>query len=129
MYGYFLQPHNFFVPSPNEAVLKHICANFKGLPNGVKFILIDHCIGELLSINKVLSKHKRIIATRNKSICHLQYMYMKNNRGSSRGFYCRYQIHVIIYTKSYLASFNATELLKKQGKFIRSYYLVACNIF
>ena len=62
MYGYFLQPHNFFVLSPNEAVLKCICADFKGLPNGANFILIDHCVGELLSINKVSSERERTIA-------------------------------------------------------------------
>ena len=61
MYGYFLQPHNFFVLSPNEAVLKCICADFKGLPNGANFILIDHCVGELLSINKVSSERERTI--------------------------------------------------------------------
>ena len=36
-------------------------ADFKGLPNGTKFILIDHCIGELLSINKVSSKCEHTI--------------------------------------------------------------------
>ena len=62
MYGYFLQPHNFFVLSPNEAVLKRICADFKGLPkSGANFILIDHCVGELLSINKVSSERERTI--------------------------------------------------------------------
>ena len=61
MYGYFLQPHNFFVPSPNEAV--HICADFKGLPNGANFILIDHCVGELLSINKVSSESEHTITS------------------------------------------------------------------
>ena len=39
--GNYLQPHNFFVPSPNGVVLKCICANFKGLSNGANFILID----------------------------------------------------------------------------------------
>ena len=61
MFGYFLQPHNFFVLSPNEAVLKRICADFKGLPNGANFILIDHCVGELLSINKVSSEREHTI--------------------------------------------------------------------
>ena len=42
-----------FVPSPNEVVLKLICADFKGLLNGANFILIDHCVDKLLSINKV----------------------------------------------------------------------------
>ena len=45
-----------YVTSPNGAVLKCICVEFKGLPNGVNFILIDHLIGELLSINKVSRK-------------------------------------------------------------------------
>ena len=35
---------------------------FKGLPNGANFILIDHCVGELLSINKVSSERQRTIA-------------------------------------------------------------------
>ena len=61
MYGYFLQPHDFFVPSPNEAVLKRICADFKGLPNGANFILIDHCVDEILSINKVSSERERTV--------------------------------------------------------------------
>jgi len=42
-------------------VLKCICADFKGLPNGANFILIDHCVGELLSINKVSSERERTI--------------------------------------------------------------------
>ena len=35
-----------------------MCADFKGLPNGANFILIDYCIDELLSINKVSSECK-----------------------------------------------------------------------
>ena len=35
---------------------------FKGLPNRANFILIDHCIGELLSINKVWSEQKCTVA-------------------------------------------------------------------
>ena len=35
---------------------------FKGLPNGASFILIDHCVGELSSINKVSSERKPTIA-------------------------------------------------------------------
>ena len=42
-------------------VLKHNCAGFKGLPNGANFIVIDHCVGELLSINKVSSERERTI--------------------------------------------------------------------
>ena len=49
---------NFFVCSPNEAVLKYNC--LKGF---LKFILIDHCVGELLSINKVSSEGERTIHT------------------------------------------------------------------
>ena len=41
------------MPSPNEAVLKSICMDFKGLSNGANFILMDYCVGKLLSINKV----------------------------------------------------------------------------
>ena len=41
MGNFYTEPHNFFVPSPNELVLKRICADFKGLPNGAYFILID----------------------------------------------------------------------------------------
>ena len=40
---------------------RRICAEFKGFPNGANFILIDHCVGELLSINKVSSEHERTI--------------------------------------------------------------------
>ena len=65
MYGQFLQPHNFFVCSPNEAVLKRNCADFKGLPNGANSILIDHCVGELLSINKMSSERERTIYSYN----------------------------------------------------------------
>ena len=36
-------------------VLKGSYTDFKGLPNGLNFILIDHCVGELLS-NKVSSE-------------------------------------------------------------------------
>ena len=42
--------YNFFVSSPTEAVSKCIWVDFKELPNGINFILIDHCIGELLLI-------------------------------------------------------------------------------
>ena len=51
------------MPSPNEAVLKSICTNFKGLPNGANFILMDYCIGKLLSINKVSREHEHTIIT------------------------------------------------------------------
>ena len=51
--------HNIFVPPPTEIVLKCICVDFKGLPIGTNFILIDHCFGKLLSINKVSSEHKQ----------------------------------------------------------------------
>ena len=39
--------------SPHQ--MKCICTDFKGLSNGRNFILIDHCVGELLSINEVPS--------------------------------------------------------------------------
>ena len=48
-----------------KVVLKCICADFKGLPNGANFILIDHCVGELLSINKVSSERECTINKEN----------------------------------------------------------------
>ena len=36
-------------------------ADFKGLPNDANFILMDHCVVELLQINKVSSEHERTI--------------------------------------------------------------------
>ena len=38
--------------------------DFKGLPNGASFISIDHCVGELLPINKVSSDCEHITVTR-----------------------------------------------------------------
>ena len=35
--------------------------DFKGLSNGTNFILIDHYVGELLSINKVSSEREHTI--------------------------------------------------------------------
>ena len=45
---------------PNKEVLKCICVDFRGLHNGINFILIYHCIGELLSISKVSSERELI---------------------------------------------------------------------
>ena len=47
--------------------------DFKGLPNGANFILIDHCVGELLSINKVSSEHEHTIVQRTFEKLHRYY--------------------------------------------------------